>query len=100
MSVYRVNTGGFMTTLRKDVGTALRVHCGYIDGFREYDSFTQGKYHPYLEKAILRRKFEIDRLQRDYLALTHNPEYRFILKERKAWKRVLYHFCAAFQRFA
>ena len=43
MSVYRVNTGGFMTTLRKDVGTALRVHCRYIDGFREYDSFTQRK---------------------------------------------------------
>ena len=90
MSVYSVESGGFMSSIRKNRKLAMRVHQSYIDGIEEYDRFTDKKFHEYTEKAILRRRFELLVLKRDFKTLLSDPYYEEALKERGRIKKGMY----------
>ena len=94
MSVYSVESGGFMSSIKRNKKLALKVNQSYIEGIEEFNKFTHNRFHKYTKKAVVRRKFEVLVLNRDFKSLLSNPEYEDLLKERGARKRLEYRLCA------
>lgn len=94
MSVYSVESGGFMSSIKRNRKMAIRVNQSYIEGIEGFDRYTHNRFHTYTEKAILRRRFELLILKRDFTTLLSDPDYADLLKERGVLKRWKYQLLA------
>lgn len=90
MSVYSVDSGGFMSSIKRNKKLALQVNQSYIDGIEQFDRYTHNRFHRYAKKSVIRRKFEVLILKRDFKSLLSNPEYEDLLKERGTRKILMY----------
>ena len=95
MSVYSVDSGGFTSSVSKDRKLAMRVLQSYINGIEEYDRFTGNRFHGDIEKAVLRSRFELLILKRDFKTILSEPAYSDLLKERSRIERGMYRLYAA-----
>ena len=95
MSVYSVNSGGFMSLINRNRKIAIRVNQSYIDGIEAYDQFTHNRFHEYTEKAIRYRRFADLTMKRDFKTLLSDPDYADLLKEKSIIKRGMYRLFAA-----
>lgn len=59
-SRYRVNSGGFNSSLLNDVDKAIRVERKLIQGMTDFDIYTENKYHKYIANRILWSQCIID----------------------------------------
>lgn len=60
MSRYRINSGGFNSSLLTNVNKAIRVEEQLIKGIEDFDNYTHQKYHKYLVNRILWSRCIID----------------------------------------
>lgn len=100
MSTYTVDSGGFMSRLERDPEFARRVYLGYVKGFREFDEFSDRRFHRYIMKGALRKQFAADELDLKYDKIVHSPGYRFILRDRSPVQRFAYRVFARFPAVA
>ena len=81
MSVYRRNVPGSWSDRQKSEGKKLKQSENYINGLREYDKFTDFKYHDYIDYAIAKCKFS---------SLYNQNKYKeMLLKENKTFFKAL-----------
>lgn len=90
MSVYTVESGGFMSSIKRKRKLAIQVNQSHIDGIEGFEQFTNGRFHEYTRKAILRRRFELLILTRDFKTIVSNPDYTDLVKERGFMKTLKY----------
>lgn len=91
MTIYTLESGGFMTRLSKDPKFALKVHQGYIDGLTAFDEYSDFRYHEYVSKALVVRKFEVARINRRFDQIVQNPEFRHLLRGKSVPKAIAYY---------
>lgn len=60
LSRYRINSGGFNSSLLADVDKAIQVERKLIKGMEDFDVYTEKKYHKYIANRILWSKCIID----------------------------------------
>lgn len=92
MSVYTMESGGFMSRMKVDPAFARKVHQGYIDGLNEFDAFSDYKYSNMIQKMLVPRKFEIARIDRRFDLLVSNPEYSELIRKRGPIKSIAIRF--------
>jgi hypothetical protein len=61
---------------------AVRANQGFIDGLSAFDEYTDYRFHEYVNKALLSRQFEIDRIHRRFDLIVKRPEYRPLLRKK------------------
>lgn len=88
MSVYTVESGGFMSRVRKDKQFAYKVHQGYIDGLLAFDEFSGHRFSEGVQKALVVRKFETARIDRRFDELVSDPAYKPFINTRSIPKRI------------
>ncbi len=91
MSVYTVESGGFMSKMKDDPQFAKRVHQGYIDGLTSFDEFSGYRFHDYVEAALVERRFEVYRISRRFDKLIQDSKYRPLIRRRGAIKTVAFY---------
>lgn len=91
MSVYRIESGGFMSQLNKDAEFALKVHQSYIDGLTAFDEYSDHRYHDYVCEALVVRRFEVDRINRRFDRIVQTPEYRPLIRKRGLIKAIAFY---------
>ena len=91
MTVYTVESGGFMSKFSADPQFAMRVHQGYIDGLNGFDEFSGYRFHNEVKAALVKRQFEIDRIQRRFDKIVRQPEYRPMIRERGLFKTIAFY---------
>ena len=91
MSVYRMESGGFMSRLAKEPAFALQVHQGYIDGLEGFDEFTGYRFHDHVSAALVQRRFEVDRISRRFDRIVRCPEYRPLVLKRGLFKAAAFY---------
>lgn len=82
MSVYTLESGGFMSRVKQDPQFAYKVHKGYIDGLTEFDKYSGHKYRKYVRRTLARRRFEIARIERRFDTIVRTPEFKPYIQER------------------
>ena len=90
MSVYSVESGGFMSSIKRNRKQAIRVNRSYIAGIEGFDQFTNHRFHKYTKKAIHRRRFELLILERKFKTIVSDPDYADLVNERGAIKKWKY----------
>ena len=90
MSVYTMESGGFMSRMKADPEFARNVHQGYIDGLTEFDAFSDHKYSDLIAKMLVPRKFEIARIDRQFDILVSNPEFDYLIQGRGFIKSIAF----------
>ena len=88
MSVYTVESGGFMSRVKEDKQFAHMVHQGYIDGLLAFDEFSGHRFSKGVQKALVVRRFEIARIERRFDELVLNPAYKPLINTRSIPKRI------------
>ncbi len=91
MSVYTSESGGFMSRVISDPAFALRVHQGYIDGLKEFDKYSQYRFHDNVTAALVERRFEVDRIRRRFDRIVKHPEYRPLVRQRGIFKAAAFY---------
>ena len=91
MSVYTIESGGFMSRVKSDPTFAMRVHQGYIDGLEAFDAYSGYRYHEGVTAALLERRFEVDRISHRFDRIVKAPEYRPLIRKRGAVKTAEYY---------
>lgn len=90
MSIYTMDSGGFMSRLNKDPQFAMRVHQGYVDGLTAFDDFSQYRFHDDVCAALVMRRFEIDRISRRFDRIVQHPEYKELVRNRGIVRAIAY----------
>lgn len=90
MSIYTVESGGFMSRAKTDPEFAKKAHQGFIDGLTEFDTYSGHKYSDLIEKALVLRRFEIARIDRRFDILVSNPEFDDLIKRRGVIKNIAF----------
>ncbi len=82
MSLYTVESGGIMSRIKSDPEFAKKVHRGYINGLEAFDEYSGYRFHEGVTAVLVKRRFEVDRLDRRYDKILRTPEYRPLVKQR------------------
>ena len=90
MSVYTVDSGGFMSRAKIDPEFAKKAHQGFIDGLSEFNAYSDYKYSDLIEKMLVLRRFEIARIDRRFDLLVSKPEYDYLIKRRGLLKSIAF----------
>ncbi len=88
MSVYTMESGGFMSRVKQDPQFAYKVHKGYIEGLTDFDEYSDHQFSRYVHRMLLKRRFEIARIDRRFDTIVRNPEFRPYIKERGFLKSI------------
>lgn len=91
MSTYTMESGGFMSRVKRDPQFAYQVHKGFIDGLTEFDKFTHYQYTDKVRRMIAMRRFEIARLDRRFDLIVTTPELRPYIKTRGIIKQAAFY---------
>lgn len=88
-SNYRLNSGGFNTNMNANPQIAIAVEYKLIDGMKDFDTFTEFKYHKYIRYRILRSECIIEYLQGNRNGFVFlKPKY-FPIVRMQGWKTTI-----------
>jgi len=90
MSVYTMESGGFMSQVINNPSFARRVHQGFIDGLTAFDEYSEYRFHEAVTKALVVRRFEVDRIDRRFDRILQHPEYKPLVRQRGFFKSVAF----------
>lgn len=90
MTVYTMDSGGFMSRINVDPEFARKVYQGYIDGLTEFDAYSNYVYSDQIHKMLVPRRFGVARIDRRFDLLVSNPEYDYLIQERGFLKGLAY----------
>jgi hypothetical protein len=96
MTTYTVESGGFMSQAKSDPELALRAQQGFVDGLTAFDEYSDYRFHEYVSKALVSRRFEIDRINRRFDRIIRTPEYRSLIRQRGLVKAVAFYLVGMF----
>lgn len=89
VSCYRVLSGGYNSYVKKSVGFAIKENERKILGLRDYDNYTNFKYHQIFEKAILTIELDSERRKKNYLA-PFSSKYLSLYKKMRTKNLITY----------
>lgn len=89
VSCYRVLSGGYNSYVKKNVGFAIKENERKILGLRDYDNYTNFKYHQIFEKAILTIELDSERRKKNYLA-PFSSKYLSLYKKMRTKNLITY----------
>lgn len=99
MSCYRKDAGGATTRLRDDSEHAKTIRLRMIEGYKEFDERTKGKYHSQCIYAIDRQKILIYEMEGKYRE-TYKDNLNYVLKNMDTKHRLLFSFGRFFPKTA
>lgn len=91
MSVYTLQSGGFMSRVSASPEFAARVLQGFVDGLTSFDEYSGYRFHSEVEASLVKRRFEIERIQRRFDRIVRHPEYRPLIRERGLIKTIAFY---------